>query len=100
MRAEKTATEVFKFGKNSEHLPSEKILNDDVEKGIKILELLVDYKIMNSKSEARRAIKNNGIKVNDMLVTDENMILGFANFKDKNMKISFGKKKHFIFKVT
>ena len=100
LRAEKTATEVFKFGKNSEHLPSEKILNDDVEKGIKILELLVDYKIMNSKSEARRAIKNNGIKVNDMLVTDENMILGFANFKDKNMKISFGKKKHFIFKVT
>ena len=57
MRAEKTATEVFKFGKNSENLPSEKILNDDVEKGIKILELLVDYKIMNSKSEARRAIK-------------------------------------------
>ena len=44
--------------------------------------------------------KNNGIKVNDILVTDENMILGFANFKDKNMKISFGKKKHFIFKVT
>ena len=62
IRAEKTATEVFKFGKNSEHLP-EKILNDDVEKGIKILELLVDYKIISSKSEVRRAIKNNGIKL-------------------------------------
>ena len=64
------------------------------------MELLVDYEIMSSKSEARRAIKNNGIKVNDLLVTDENMIINYSNFEDKNMKISFGKKKHFIFKIT
>ncbi len=100
LKAEKTATEVFKFRKTSENLPSKNIHNKDVEKGLKILELLVDYEIMNSKSEARRAIKNNGIKVNDLLVTDENMILNYSNFKDKNMKISFGKKKHFLFKIT
>lgn len=64
------------------------------------MELLVDYEIMSSKSEARRAIKNNGIKVNDLLVTDENMIINYSNFEDKNMKISFGKKKHFLFKIT
>ena len=100
IKAEKTATEVFKFGKTSENLPSKNIHNRDVEKGLKILELLVDYEIMSSKSEARRAIKNKGIKVNDLLVTDENMILNYSNFKNKNMKISFGKKKHFLFKIT
>ncbi len=100
LKAEKTATEVFKFRKTSENLPSKNIHNKDVEKGLKILELLVNYEIMNSKSEARRAIKNNGIKVNDLLVTDENMIINYSHFKDKNMKISFGKKKHFLFKIT
>ena len=52
---------------------------------------------MSSKSEARRAINNNGIKVNDLLVTDENMILNFSNFKDKNMKDFFWKEKTFYF---
>ena len=100
LKAEKTATEVFKLRKISENLPSKNIHNKDIEKGLKILEVLVDYNIMSSKSEARRAIKNKGIKVNDFLVSDENMVLNYSNFKDKNMKISFGKKKHFIFKIT
>ena len=39
-----------------------------------------------------RAINNNGIKVNDLLVENENKILNFSDFKEKNMKISFGKK--------
>ena len=61
----------------------QKNFNDDVEKGMKFLELLVDANIMNSKSEARRAIKNNGIKVNDVLVIDENKILNFQILKVK-----------------
>ena len=40
-----------------------KILKKDIERGMKLLELLVNNNIMNSKSEARRAIKNNGIKI-------------------------------------
>ena len=68
--------------------------------GMKLLELLVDNKIMNSKSEARRAINNKGVKINDLLVADENKILSLSDFKDENLKISFGKKKHFLFKIT
>ena len=55
---------------------------------------------MKSKGEVRRAIKNNGIKINDKLVGDENKILEFSDFKEENMKISFWKKKHFLFKIT
>ena len=33
-------------------------------------------------------------------VVDENKILNLSDFKKENMKISFGKKKHFIFKIN
>ena len=99
-KAEKTATDTFKLGKINENLPTKKVLKRDIETGIKLLELLVKNNIMSSKSEARRAINNNGIKMNDLLVVDENKVLEISDFKNENMKISFGKKKHFIFKIT
>ncbi len=100
LKAEKTASDLFKLGKINEDLPTKKISRKDVEAGIKLLELLANTKIMSSKSEARRAINNNGIKINDLLVMDENKVINFSDFKEKNMKISFGKKKHFLFKLT
>ncbi len=100
LKAEKTASDVFKDKKISKNLPTNKILKKDLEIGIKFLDLLVNAQIMNSKGEARRAIKNNGIKINDELVIDENKILNLSDFKSENMKISFGKKKHFLFKIT
>ena len=90
---------MFKFGKINDNLPTKKYLKNIVEKGIKLLELLVDNKIMSSKSEGRRAINNNGIKINDLLVQDENKILELSDFNKENMKISFGKKKHYLFKI-
>ena len=99
-KAEKTATDIFKRGKINDDLPTFKVLKNDINKGVKLLELLVNTNIMNSKSEARRAINNNGIKINDLIVVDENKILNFLDFKEEKMKISFGKKKHFLFKIT
>ena len=98
-KAEKTANDIFKLGKINKDLPTKKIFKKDIDKGIKLLELLVDTSIMKSKSEARRAINNNGIKINDLLVLDENKILNSSDFINENMKISFGKKKHFLFKI-
>ncbi len=99
-QAEKTATDIFKLGKINENLPSKKILKKDLIQGVKFLELLVSNNIMSSKSEARRAINSNGLKINDILVQDENRLVTSSDFKNSNMKISFGKKKHYLFKVT
>ena len=99
-KAEQTATDIFKLGKINENLPTKKISKKEIDSGIKLLELLVNSNIMNSKSEARRAINNNGIKINDLLVVDDNKILNLLDFKKESMKISFGKKKHFLFKIT
>ncbi len=98
-QAEKTASDVFMLGKINNNLPTKKILKKELEQGIKLIELLVDNKIMSSKSEARRAINNNGIKINDLPVKDENKLVITNDFSDQNMKVSFGKKKHFLFKI-
>ena len=97
-KAEKTAKEVFELGKISKNLPTKEISKNDLIAGIKLLELLVNYKILNSKGEVRRAIKNNAIKLNDVLIQDENKSIDISDLKEDKIKISFGKKKHFIFK--
>ena len=98
-RSEKIANDTFKLGKLNQNLPTNKIDKNKLNKGLKLLEILVTHKIMNSKSEARRAIINNGIKINDELINDENRLVELQDFKDSLMKISFGKKKHYIFKI-
>jgi tyrosyl-tRNA synthetase len=60
---------------------------------------LSEKKITTSKSEARRTIANNGIKINNVLVIDEKRIIGLDDFKDKILKISYGKKKHYLIKI-
>ena len=52
-----------------------------------------------SKSEIRRLIKSNGIKLNNETVLDEKYIIDPNLFSDKGfIKLSIGKKKHF--KIT
>ena len=49
-----------------------------------------------SKSEIRRLIKNNGIKIDNEKVLDEKFIIDNKIFEEKGfIKLSIGKKKHF-----
>ena len=63
------------------------------------MEFISQNKILSSKSEARRAIANKGLKINDKVVLDDSRILSEKDFKEKTLKISFGKKKHYIVKI-
>ena len=99
-KAEKTANETFRSGGYDSNLPEIKIKKRDLKLGIKILDLLSSNNVMSSKSEVRRAIKSNALKINNEILTDENKIIQLVDFaSDKNMKISFGKKKHYLVKV-
>ena len=98
--SENTAIETFKKGGAGTSLPEFKISKNEIEKGVDILSLLATNNIISSKSEARRAIRGNGIKVNDKLISDENFIVNLKEFKNnKSIKISHGKKKHFLIKI-
>ena len=98
--AEKTAKETFGSGGFGKDLPEIKINQKDLINGINILDLLASNKIFSSKSEVRRAIKNNAIKINNIVLYDEKKSVNIEDFgDDKILKISFGKKKHYILKI-
>ena len=59
----------------------------EVEPGINLLEFLSRNKITSSKSEGRRIIKNKGLKLVNILVTDENKFLRIEDFKKDRLKI-------------
>ena len=98
-KAERTAKETFESKGMGSSLPEIKIQFDEIQNGINLIDFLSKNKIMSSKSEARRAIANNGLKINNILIKDETRILQLKDFKNKTSKISFGKKKHYQIKI-
>ena len=98
-KAERTAKDTFKEGGLGSELPEIKLKSNEISKGIDLLNFLSEKKITSSKSEARRTIANNGIKINNVLVIDEKRTIELADFKDKILKISYGKKKHYLVKI-
>ncbi len=100
IKAEKTAKDTFVNKGLGSNLPEFKIKLNDLDKGINLLDFLSKNKISSSKSEARRLIANNGLKINDTPVTDEKKIIQKSDFTEKILKISHGKKKHYILKIV
>ena len=99
--SEKTSKETFEGGGVGKNLPETLIKKNLLKNGIHIIDLLYNNKIFNSKSEVRRAINEKGIKINDILVQDEKKIISVDDFKENNyIKVSYGKKKHFIIKLS
>ena len=98
-KAQKTAKETFEDKSLSLNLPEIKVKSEEVKKGISLIDLLSVNGVMSSKSEARRAILNNGLKINDKLVGDIKRTLKSEDFEEKILKISYGKKKHFKVKI-
>ena len=98
-KAEQTAKETFEGSGLGADLPEIKLKLSEINKGINLLDFLSKNKIMPSKSEARRVIANKGLKINNMIVFDKNKKLQLIDFKEKILKISYGKKKHYLVKI-
>jgi tyrosyl-tRNA synthetase len=99
--AEETALETFKNKGAGKNLPEIYFKDSIIEKGTNIVEFLYQTKILESKSEVRRAIKSKAIKFNDNLIDSEKLIIDKKYLSNKkSIKISFGKKKYFIVKFN
>ena len=98
-QAEQTAKETFEGKGLGLNLPEVKIKLIDIKKGVNLLEFLSKNQITTSKGDARRIIGNKGLKINNKIVENEKRILSINDFKDERLKISLGKKKHFVVKV-
>ena len=65
---------------------------------ILIDELCVRYHLTASKSEARRLVAGRGLKVNDTAIDDQGYVIHPNIFTNGVLKISLGKKKHYVFR--
>ena len=99
-KAEQSAKNTFEKGAIGDELPFLKIKKEKLENGINVIDLVVNSKLLSSKSEVRRAIKNKGIKINNRPVENEQLNISLKDFENENfLKLSHGKKNHVILKI-
>jgi tyrosyl-tRNA synthetase len=98
-QAAATARTTFEEGGLSESLPTKEVAKTNLENGLSVLEAYVLLHLVMSKGEARRQIRNGGLRVNDVAVTDENMMLTLLDLTPEGViKLSLGKKRHVLLK--
>jgi tyrosyl-tRNA synthetase len=95
--ASATALETFEGTGLSANLPTLEVSKNDLEAGFTAFDLFRQAGLANSNGEARRLIKGNGARLNDIIITDETLLI---SSKDKNkenvIKLSAGKKRHIL----
>jgi tyrosyl-tRNA synthetase len=92
--SEQAAKEAFSGNTLGSSLPSIKINSKNIDNEFDIIDLIILSKLEKSKSEIRRLIKGNGVKINDQIVTDEKLIITNDFFNENYLKLSIGKKRH------
>src|SRR5215475_8489730 len=96
-----TARKTFEEGTLADTLPTIEIPRHDLEAGLGVLTAFHKAGLVASNSEARRQIKAGGLKVNDVAVTDETMVLTPKHLSTEGViKLSLGKKRHVLIKPT
>ena len=98
-KAAKTAKITFQSGGLGLDLPEIKVKPNQLSQGLNLINFFYENKLTHSISEARRIIDNYGIKLNNLLVDREKIFIDDNDFKGKILKISLGKKKHYIVKI-
>tara|TARA_B100000959_G_scaffold26623_1_gene25742 strand:+ start:62 stop:1303 length:1242 start_codon:yes stop_codon:yes gene_type:complete len=99
--SEETAKATFIEGGIGKNIPEKKVSKELISKGISILDLVFENGLTSSKSDARRILKNRGIKINDEVVNDEKKVISLNEFsKNHYIKLSVGKKTHLKVTIT
>jgi len=92
--SEETAKKTFTNNSMGENLPSISISEKKLKEKMTVIDLIVLSKLESSKSEIRRLIKGNGIRINNQVIADEKLILTKDLFQGNLIKLSLGKKRH------
>ncbi len=92
--SEQAAKEAFSGNTLGSNLPKVSVQSNKIKEKINIVDLVLLSKLENSKSEIRRLIKGNAVKINDDVISDEKFEINKNLFKDNYLKLSLGKKRH------
>lgn len=87
--AQETAIKVFEKGMVGEELPSA-----ETSLPLTAIEGFLALGFVESKGEAKRLLKQQGLKINDKILDEENYTLSSIDVIDGKIKLSQGKKKH------
>lgn len=100
LEAEKTAKQVFEQGGVGKDLPTIEISEEDLKNGIPAMELFVKSGLAESNGEVKRLVKGGGAKVNDAKLSNHAEPINLSNLEDGQIKLSSGKKKHAVVKIS
>jgi len=98
-RAAATAQETFEKGGLGGDLPTIEMQSDAISKGVSMIDQFLAAGLCASKGEARRHIKAGALKINDEAVREERSFAA-NDIRDGVIKISIGKKKHAIIRIS
>ena len=95
-RISSSSANLFSKYKIDDVLPSVEVTNSE----ISLINALKILNFLKTNGEARRLIRGNGAKINDIVINDENYTLSNEDYKNGKVKISYGKKKHGLLILT
>lgn len=94
----KTAKQLFETGGNAgdlASLPKVELTRDELQQGVAIVTLLHQLQLCSSRSEARRLIEGNGVRLNHIPVRDVQSCIRLQDLDNQGVGLlSAGKKKH------
>jgi tyrosyl-tRNA synthetase len=99
LKAEEAARATFEQGVVSANLPTITVSKAEFAQGLRVTTALTKAGLTASNGEAKRAIAQKSVRVNDALVADEAAALSDADFVDGAIKLSLGKKNHALLKL-
>lgn len=91
-KAQEAAKALFSDGANMDHVPSTEISKVELGDGISIIDLMIKADLIKTKSEGRRLLEQNGVRVNDEVFSDISKLIAENDFKDGKLMIKKGKK--------
>ncbi|MDK2901297.1 MAG: tyrosyl-tRNA synthetase [Thermosediminibacterales bacterium] len=99
-KADAAAKALFADGTDLNGVPSTEIPGFEFEKGIHILDLLMQVGLASSKSDGRRLIQQGGLYIEDERVNDIDLIIYKKDFHDGQLMLRKGKKVYHLLKLV
>ncbi|MXV43617.1 tyrosine--tRNA ligase [Saccharibacter sp. 17.LH.SD] len=98
--AAEAARTVFEQGAGVAALPEKMLSAELFTQGIPAFKLFTEAGLAGSGGEARRLIRGGGARLNDTVIHDENHLVTQNDLHDGTLKLSSGKKKHILVRLS
>jgi tyrosyl-tRNA synthetase len=99
-KAANAAQATFEQGVTSTDLPTFPISQAELSAGFRVAAAFVRAGLVASNGEAKRHVAAGALRINDAVVTDESAGINVGDVVDGAIKLSLGKKKHALLRVS